>query len=261
MQLATTEYGTNAAAPPVLIVHGLFGSARNWTAIARGLSAARRVITVDLRNHGNSGHAPSHTYADMAGDLAGVIAECGGQADVIGHSMGGKVAIALALGHPGCVRGLVVADIAPVAYGHSQIHLIDALRAVDLSRITTRRAADVALGARVPEAGVRAFLLQSLDIGAKRWRLNLEVLAAFMPDIIGWPDPPGQFAGPALFLSGGESDYVRAEHRGAIRAQFPRARFAKLPGAGHWLHADRPREFAAAVEAFLRALGPGGAGC
>ncbi|PWK60916.1 alpha/beta fold hydrolase [Roseicyclus mahoneyensis] len=242
--------GEDTAHPPIVIAHGLFGSARNWGVIAKRLSGSRRVITVDMRNHGDSDWTGSHTYPDLAEDLAEVITGAGGQADVLGHSMGGKAAMALALLHPGAVRRLIVADIAPVAYGHTQQHLIDAMRRMDLACVETRGDADRQLAAHVAEAGVRAFLLQSLDVKGRRWRFNLDVLERFMPEILGWPDLGGQFDGPTLILSGALSDYVRPEHRPSIKALFPQARFAKIPGAGHWLHADRPREFEAAVAAF-----------
>jgi len=252
--LATTLTGSATDAPPLLIAHGLFGSARNWNVIAKRLSDSRQVITVDMRNHGTSPRYPSQSYAGMAGDLAEVITAHGGRADLLGHSMGGKAAMVLALSHPGLLRRLVVADIAPVAYGHSQSHLIDAMRGVDLTGITTRRDADLQLAGAVQEDGVRAFLLQSLDVKARRWRLNLDVLDADMDAITGWPDETsGRFDGPTLMLSGAESDYVLPAHRATIRDLFPAARFAKIPGAGHWLHADKPREFEAAVRVFLDA--------
>ena len=246
--LAVTEFGSGGV--PVLIVHGLFGSARNWGVIAKRLSATRRVITVDMRNHGASFRASTQSYADMAGDLAQVL-DHHGPADVIGHSMGGKAAMMLALSRPDLLRKLVVADIAPVGYGHTQNHLIDAMAALDLAAISTRSEADAALAGSVEDPGVRAFLLQSLDVRGKRWLLNLDVLRAEMEQIIGWPEPEGQFVGPSLFLSGAASDYVLPEHRGAIKALFPAARFAKIPGAGHWLHAEKPREFEAAVTTYL----------
>jgi len=242
--------GDDTAHPPILIAHGLFGSARNWGVIARRLSDARRVISVDMRNHGESPWHDGHSYPELAEDLAEVIAAYGGQADVLGHSMGGKAAMALALLHPQAVRRLIVADIAPVAYGHTQQPLIDAMRAVDLSRVETRRDADAQLAERVAEDGVRAFLLQSLDVKGRRWRLNLDALERDMPKILGWPDLPGTFDGPVLVLSGALSDYVTPDHRPAIRGLFPNARFAKIPEAAHWLHADRPRAFEAAVRAF-----------
>ena len=248
------RHGVPTARPPLLIAHGLFGSARNWGVIARRLSEGRLVLAVDMRNHGDSPWTGSHRYPDLAADLAEVIrAEAGGRADVLGHSMGGKAAMVLALSEPARVNRLVVADIAPVAYGHSQNHLIAAMRGLDLAAVSLRSQADAQLAAGIEDEGTRAFLLQSLDLKTSppRWRLNLDVLEAEMPAIVGWPGTPGRFDGPALFLSGALSSYVLPDHRPAIKAQFPAARFARIPGAGHWLHAERPREFEAAVAAFL----------
>lgn len=250
-------YGTPTGLPTLLVVHGLFGSARNWGAIARRMAADRQVVVVDMRNHGQSFRAGTQSYPDMAADLAEVIAAVGGPVDIVGHSMGGKAAMQLALTHPELVRRLVVADIAPVAYGHSQSHLIAAMRGMDLSGLSSRSDADRRLVAEVPDPGVRAFLLQSLDLkeDPPRWRLNLDVLEADMDRIVGWPGTEGSFGGRTLFLTGAESDYVRPEHRAGIKRLFPAAVFARLPGAGHWLHADKPREFEAALRAFLPASG------
>jgi pimeloyl-ACP methyl ester carboxylesterase len=165
--------------------------------------------------------------------------------------MGGKGSMVLALDQPQMVRRLLVADIAPVAYSHTQAHLIHAMRGLDLSTIETRTQADTALAAVIDERDVRAFLLQSLDVREKRWRLNLDVLERDMRLIIGFPEVSGSFPGPTLFLAGANSDYVRREHRPRISTLFPKARHAKLPGAGHWLHAERPREFEAAARVFL----------
>ncbi|WP_347310579.1 alpha/beta fold hydrolase [Defluviimonas sp. SAOS-178_SWC] len=252
-----TDHGTPSGLPTLLIVHGLFGSARNWGAVARRLADARRVVTVDMRNHGESFHADGHGYADLASDLAKIITEIGAPVDVVGHSMGGKAAMQLALTRPDLVNRLIVADIAPVAYGHSQAHLTRAMRALDLTGLTARGDADRRLQAFVDDPGLRAFLLQSLDLKGEvpRWRLNLDVLEREMDRITGWPGTDGRFGGPTLFLTGALSDYVRPEHRPEIKRLFPNARFAKLPGAGHWLHADKPREFEAAVRAFLTPSG------
>lgn len=252
--LNVLTFGDHAGVP-VLIVHGLFGSGRNWGVIARRLAETRPVIAVDMRNHGDSPRFPTQSYADMAADLAEVIAAHGGRADVLGHSMGGKAAMVLALTHPERVRRLIVADIAPVAYGHSQSHHIAAMRALDLTGLQARSEADRRLAATVPDAPLRAFFLQSLDLKSTppRWKLNLDVLEAEMPQIVGWPSIAGRYDGPALFLSGALSDYVRPEHRATISALFPRARLARIPGAGHWLHADKPREFEAAIVTWLDA--------
>jgi pimeloyl-ACP methyl ester carboxylesterase len=214
--------------------------------IAKRLSATRPVIAVDMRNHGQSPWYDSHSYADLADDLAGVMDQ---PMDVIGHSMGGKAAMVLALQNPALVRRLIVADIAPVTYSHTQMGPITAMRGVDLTQVNSRTDAKAQLAGL--EAGVDDFLLQSLDIKNKRWRLNLDVLSAEMDKIIGFPDVSGVFEGPTLFLSGGNSDYVQRDARPRIKSLFPAAKFAKIPGAGHWLHAEKPREFEAAVSAFL----------
>lgn len=239
--------------PPLLIAHGLYGSARNWGAIARRLSEDRQVISIDMRNHGESDWSDSHSYPDLAEDLTKVITANGGKADVIGHSMGGKTAMVLALTRPALVRRLLVADIAPVVYDRTQAPYIHAMRGLDLSQVQKRSDADRLLADTIPEEGVRAFLLQSLDIRNKRWHLNLDVLEREMPKIMGFPDVKGAFDGPALFLSGGDSDYVLPEHRHRIKALFPKARFARIAGVGHWLHAEKPREFTETARTFFNA--------
>ena len=244
--LNTLVHGVPTTRPPLLIAHGLFGSARNWGVIARRLSEGRQVTAVDMRNHGDSPWCDSQSYADMAADLAAMLP---GPSDVLGHSMGGKAAMVLALTRPDLVRKLVVADIAPVAYAHTQLDKIDAMRRVDLSIVTTRGQAAEMMG--LGDAVLAAFFLQSLDLAGKRWRLNLDALAANMADIVGFPDVSGVFNGPVLFLTGAQSTYVLPEHRPRIRALFPHARFAKIPDCGHWLHAEKPREFVAAVQVFL----------
>lgn len=251
--LATKTYGDDTALPPVVIVHGLFGSGRNWGVIAKRLSDARKVVTVDMRNHGASHWEDTHSYHDLATDLAEVVSDLGGTADLIGHSMGGKGAMMLALDQPGMVRRLLVADIAPVAYSHTQLHLVHAMRGLDLDRITTRTEADLLLAQTIEEPDVRAFLLQSLDVRGRCWRLNLEVLERDMELITGFPPVTGRFDGPTLFLAGARSDYVLPRHRPIIKRLFPNARQAKIPDAGHWLHAEKAREFEAAARAFLNA--------
>lgn len=253
MELASTVHGPVTPLRPLLIVHGLFGSGRNWGAIAKRLALRRQVVTVDMRNHGQSPWSPTHDYRAMADDLARTIARHAGRMDVLGHSMGGKAAMVLALTEPDRVGRLVVADIAPVAYDHDQMQYVDAMRALDLASVTRRAQADAALAERVPEAAVRAFLLQSLAIedGRAEWRLNLDALAAEMPRILGFPAIEGRFTGATLFLTGGASTYVRPSNRRRILELFPAARHESLPGAGHWLHADAPTPFIAAVERFL----------
>lgn len=247
-------HGAPTDRPPLVIAHGLFGSARNWGVVAKRLAQDRRVIAVDMRNHGDSPHVPDHSYAALADDLAEVIAGQGGRADVLGHSMGGKAAMVLALREPARVHRLILADIAPVGYAHSQIDLVRALQALDLTRVTRRSQADGALAEAVDDPALRAFLLQSLatsEAGAT-WKLNLAALADQMPRIMGFPDMDGTYDGPMLFITGENSDYVDPAHWPRIQALFPAARRQVITGAGHWLHAEAPRPFVDAVQDFLR---------
>lgn len=242
MKLAANRYGDGGT--PLVIAHGLNGSGRNWGVVAKRLADEREVIAVDMRNHGDSPWSDDHSYAAMAGDLAETAPH---PFDVVGHSMGGKAAMMLALTQPEAVRRLVVVDIAPVAYGHSRLNYVDKMRAVDLSGVTRR--SDVDLG--LDDPAIEAFLLQSLDVANKRWRLNLDVLAEQMDDIVGWPGTEGRFAGPTLFLRGGASDYVDDSYLPEIERLFPSVEVVTLDGAGHWLHAERPREVEAEIRRFL----------
>ena len=244
--LNTIIHGHKTPKHTLMIAHGLFGCARNWGVIAKRLSDERQVMAVDMRNHGQSPWNESHTYPEMAADLADVIDQ---KWDVLGHSMGGKAAMLLALNYPEKVRRLIVADIAPVTYTHEQNHHIEAMRRVDIANIENRREASEQLGNL--DDRLKAFFLQSLDMKTRKWRLNLDALEANMPNVIGFPEVSGTFEGHALFLSGSNSDYVRSEHRACIKELFPNAHFAKIPDTGHWLHAEKPREFEQAARTFL----------
>ncbi len=238
---------------PLLIAHGLYGSARNWGVVAKRLSTDRQVVAVDMRNHGENPWEATHSYYDMAADLAEVIEDIGSPVDLLGHSMGGKASMVLAAKQPELIRRLVIADIAPVTYGHSQIRYVTAMQATDLAGVTRRSDADIRLAETVDDPALRSFFLQSLDLKSDppKWRLNLEVLGQSMAEIMGFPEVDGTFDSPTLMLSGADSDYVSSDHRPRIKTLFPNAKFAKIPGAGHWLHAEKPREFVAAIAAFL----------
>ncbi|MEM7076561.1 MAG: alpha/beta fold hydrolase [Pseudomonadota bacterium] len=250
--LNVLSHRSDGAARPLLIAHGLFGSGRNWGAVGRALSDRGPVLAVDHRNHGQSPWYDTHSYEDLATDLAQVIAaQARGACDVLGHSMGGKAAMMLALTRPDLVARLIVVDIAPVVYAHDQTRFIDAMRAVDLSRVARRADGEAQLRSLIEDPMLASFFAQSLDLAGRRWRLNLDVLEREMPGILGFPARQARYDGPVLFLSGAQSEYVQPAHRAPIKALFPAARFMKIPDAGHWLHAERPHAFTAAVRAWL----------
>jgi len=257
MILHAIEAGTGR---PVALLHGLFGSARNFGLVQRRLAATHRVIALDLRNHGASPHAAAMDYPAMAADVIETLAARDAlPAVLIGHSMGGKVAMRAALDRPAAVTALLVADIAPVAYPPHFAAIAAAMAAVPLRPGLTRAAVDAALADLVPDPALRAFLLQNFVPGTgvdarPEWRIGLDAIIAAMGVIGGWDAPAdAQYRGPVLVLSGAESDYVLPEYRPLFRALFPTCRFVSLRHAGHWLHADNPEGFIAVVEEFLRA--------
>ena len=252
MRLHRIEAGTG---PALVILHGLMGSARNWAGMVQILAESRRVVALDLPNHGASPWSESMDYPFLAAQVATVIEELGGKAAVLGHSMGGKAAMVLALTRPELVERLAVADIAPVAYTHTFAPYVRAMRAVPLGQVGRRAEVEAQLAERIPDARVRAFLMQNLENGETgyRWRPNLAVLNAAMDDILDFPDLPAasRYDGPTLFLAGGESDYVLPEYLPHIHRLFPAARLETIAGAGHWLHADQPAAFTASLRRFL----------
>jgi esterase len=239
----------SGSGPPVVILHGLLGSGRNWQGIAAALAPRFDVILADLRNHGASPWDPEAGYPALVADVLALLDRLGlDRVRLVGHSMGGKVAMALALTEPERVERLVVVDIAPVAYGPGLDGLLKAMRALDLGGMTRRAQADAALAPAVPDRSVRAFLVQNLEQrdGSLAWRVNLDALLAAMPVIRGFPDTPGArpFAGTTCLIRGERSDYVRLpEHEPAIRRLFPAAELHTVAGAGHWVHAEQAGAF------------------
>ncbi|WP_433160438.1 alpha/beta fold hydrolase [Kribbella sp. CA-247076] len=253
MKLPVTSYGDSGT--PVVVMHGLFGSGRNWMTAARRLSSAHRVFAFDLRNHGTSPHTQTMSYPEMAADVRETIESLGvGPVALVGHSMGGKTAMLTALQHPEVVERLVVVDAAPVGYPPAFVEYARAMRTADLSNVQRRADVDAQLAGAVDSPGTRAFLLQNLildDAGA-RWRPNLPVIEAALPAISGWPSVDGlRYDGPTLFIYGGKSDYVQQDHRATIASYFPQVRYAEVPEAGHWVHAERLDDFLAALTPFL----------
>ncbi len=251
--LSFREYG---AGPPLIILHGLFGSSANWASMARRLSHERRVLCPDLRNHGRSPHTPHMSYPDMVADVRRFMDDHRlDRAAVLGHSLGGKVAMGLALASPARIERLVVVDIAPVTYRHSYAGIIRALRGLDLSKVTSRAQADSLLEPALPEVGLRQFLLQSLSAadGGYEWRVNLEAAARNEPEIksfaTGGQTQP--YRGETLFIRGALSDYVSSDHYPIIHRLFPAARIQVVSGAGHWVHVEQPDSFCDVLEPFL----------
>lgn len=262
IELARREQGQGEA---VVILHGLFGSGTNWRGVARLLEGRYRVITVDLRNHGRSPNVPGMRYTDMAGDVLRLLDDLALEAPLlVGHSMGGKVAMMLALTHPRRLRGLVVVDIAPVSYRHGDEHrgYIRALEKLDAEGVASRAEADERLAAEVPDRGVRQFLLQNLvyDNGAYRVRLGLDAIDADMDAILGFEPPSGAgpWEGSALFIAGGESPYLDARHHAAVRKWFPGAEIETVAGGGHWVHAQAPEKVSALISEFAPTAGVSG---
>lgn len=262
MSLHSTVVGE--AGETVVFLHGLFGQGRNFTGVAKALAPDLRSVLVDLPNHGRSAWTGTADYVATADAVAGWLRH-GTAADapvhVVGHSMGGKVAMVLALRHPELVDRLVVVDIAPSAsQGVGQFeHLLDSLASVDLDALGRRADADAALREPIPSDAVRGFLLQNLraDRDGFRWQADLELLRRELPAIGGFPDDDalggGPFDHPVLWVAGGQSDYVRPEHAATMRRLFPRTTAVTIKGAGHWVHSERPEAFTSALRVFLTA--------
>jgi pimeloyl-ACP methyl ester carboxylesterase len=257
------------AGPHVVFVHGLFGQGKNWTTIAKGLSDRHRVTLLDLPNHGHSPWTDRVDYLDMAELVAAELRTLGEPATLVGHSMGGKVAMQLALRHPELLRALVVVDVAPSDYpefgGRTDdpdeeatpfAGFIAAMRDLDLDRLQSRDDADTALRTAVPSRMVRSFLLQSLVRDAAegwRWRLNLAALDRDLRHLRAFPEPPpgATFDGPVLWIAGANSTYVLPEDRARMDELFPSTRLVRIKNAGHWVHSEQPEVFLETVRRFL----------
>jgi len=259
--LHATSLGT--AGPRGVFLHGLFGQGKNWTTLARQLSARARVTLLDLPNHGRSPWSTELSYPAMAGAVARSLNQEGDGEPyaVVGHSMGGKVAMAVALLHPELVARLCVVDVAPAATGPMSgfATYVQGMRAVDLTTLRDRAAADTTLQPFVPDPVIRSFLLQNLRREGEgwRWQMTLRLLGEQLEQISDWPDPAAEpphaspDPGPVLWVGGCAWTYIRPEHAPAMRALFPRVQSVTVKGAGHWVHADQPEVFAAVLRRFL----------
>jgi len=240
---------------PLIVLHGLFGSGSNWRSIAAQLAERFSVYLLDLRNHGKSPHHPQIDYPLMAADVREFIAaERLDAAILLGHSMGGKVAMRLALDSPELVRKLIVADMSPRAYARSHDQVFAALLALDLMTFERPQQIEEALAQQIPSLAMRRFLLKNLgrdESGSFIWKMNLRSLYENYDRLREPIHGQTPFSGPTLFVHGGKSAYVTKADETDIRAQFPAARIETIPSAGHWIHADAPDEFVRLVLGFL----------
>jgi esterase len=253
MLLNYQEYGQGR---PIIILHGLFGSARNWQGIARALADNHRIITPDLRNHGLSFHEDSMSYIDMADDIISLCDHLNiSDAILMGHSMGGKVAMSVALTHPEQFSALVIVDIAPFDYEHSFHDLVSAMLNMDLNKLKNRADAEKELKKVTSDLNTIQFILQNLvrEDGNLKWRINLATISSNLTTLSQFPAQLKTKACriPSLFLGGSESHYVKSTHNAAIYQHFPAAEITMIEGSGHWLHAEKPKEFLHEVKNFI----------
>lgn len=252
MKLHFKQLGHGA---PLVLLHGLFGQSDNWLGVAPVLAGKFRVLVPDLRDHGHSPHHPEMDYPLMAADVDRLLgAQKIENASIIGHSMGGKVAMRFALDFPARVKKLVVVDMAPRAYARKHDHIFEALLALELPRFQTRQQIEDKLASAIPPLNLRRFLLKNLGRGAHGgfyWKINLRGLAENYSHLAAVLEAKAPFAGPALFIRGGKSDYINAEDDDGINRLFPAATIQTIAPANHWVHADAPEEFVRLVLDFL----------
>ncbi|MEI2812089.1 MAG: alpha/beta fold hydrolase [Nocardioides sp.] len=247
------------AGPWVVFCHGLFGQGKNWSQVAKQLGGRHRVLLPDLPNHGRSVWTDNWDYLGAADRLARELRSLDGPVALVGHSMGGKTAMALALRHPELVERLVVVDVSPVDYGPAEEFsaYLDAMISLHLPKYSQRADIAEALRPAVKDDTVRAFLMQNLHFepGGWVWRPHLAALRRSLPAISGWPGvqvaayPP--YTGRTLWVAGGSSDYVGDKYAAEMTRLFPRTRRVTIKQAGHWVHADAPEVFTSVLEQFL----------
>lgn len=239
---------------PIILIHGLFGGLENLNIIARALESEFQVISIDVRNHGDSFHSNSMRYEDMATDVFALIKHLGLERYyLLGHSMGGKIAMQCALTKPDSVIKLVIADIAPVAYQHHHQEIINGLLSIELAAINNRQDADKQLAKYVEETAIRQFLLKNLKKNALgfQWRANIVNIANDYSEVVKGYQGNGVYSGPTMFIKGANSHYITNDHKQRIGELFPHSKAKIIQGAGHWLHAEKSVAFNKIVKDFL----------
>ncbi|WP_206484139.1 alpha/beta fold hydrolase [Thalassotalea sp. G2M2-11] len=254
--MAVLHYQQSGSGQPIVLIHGLFGSLENLNMVAKGLTDNYRVINIDVRNHGASFHENNMAYPVLAQDVIDTLNHLAiDSCAILGHSMGGKIAMQMALDYPERVEKLIVADIAPVAYPPHHNQIIAGLLAIDIDNISTRQQADQQLAPYVKEAGVRQFLLRNItkktDSSQLKFKCNLANIAHCYHQIVQVYQGDKVFNKACLFIKGGDSNYITREHQAAIQAIFPHSKAKIIQGAGHWLHAEKTVAFNKIVNDFL----------
>jgi len=240
---------------PLIILHGFLGSSDNWQVASNRLAERYKVYSLDLRNHGSSPHSDIMNYTVMSEDVCDFMDDCGlSSSFVLGHSMGGKVAMQFATEFPNKVETLIVVDIAPKTYQPSHRPMLNALLSLDLKIYKSFGEVDAALAAAIPDASLRQFLLKNLTRdkdGRLTWKIDLEAIERNYDYLAAAIAPRQKFNRPACFIRGGRSDYIPDDDISLIRKTFPQAEIKTIPNAGHWVHADAPEEFLKIVTDFL----------
>ena len=250
------HFRTLGKGDPLIIMHGVFGSSDNWQTLGKVFAEHFTVYLVDLRNHGKSPHSDEFDYDFMVQDIVEMMGDQGiRKAHILGHSMGGKVAMHLATQHPEVVDKLIVVDIAPKYYPPHHQQIFDGFHAVDLASLENRKEADEQMAKVITNFGVRQFILKNLDRandGAFQWKLNLKAIEQAIENVGQGLENEVSFTGETLFIAGGKSDYILEEDYSLIYSYFPQAKIATVKDAGHWVHAEKPEALGEMVISFLK---------
>ena len=249
------NFRTLGPGDPLIVMHGVFGSSDNWQTLGKVFAEKFKVYLVDLRNHGNSPHSDEFDYEVMVKDVVELMDDEGlNQSHILGHSMGGKVAMHLATQYPERINQLIVVDIAPKYYPPHHQQIFEGFHSVDLALLQNRKEADEQMAQVISNFGVRQFILKNLDRrkdGTFAWKLNLEAIEKAIEKVGAGMEDRISFDGTSLFIAGGKSDYITRDDHEVIHSYFPNAQIETINDAGHWVHAEKPQELCDMVIEFL----------